>query len=691
VAAELLEIYPDGVWFVELAPLALPELVPQTVASAVGVREEPGKPILNTLISVLGSKQVLLLLDNCEHLIESCARLADTLIRSCPNVHILATSRTVLGIAGEATWRVPPLSVVDPRHLPSIDSLCQYEAVRLFIDRAVATQPQFEITNQNAPAVAQICHRLDGIPLAIELAAARVRSLTPEQISGRLDQRFRMLIGGSRTALPRQQTLRAMVDWSYDLLSDHEQALFRRLSVFAGGWTLEAAESVCAMDPIDTADVMDLLSALVDKSLVLADEQRGNIRYRLLETLRQYGTEKLAETDESTTMLHRHAVYFTKIATILAAQCRGPEQLAAFDRLEQEHDNLRAILSRVDEPDYAALGLEVAATLTFFWYHRNYWNECKTWLDRWLQRTDLSGTSVWVIALSWNGLLTTIFGEAEAGSAMLVKAASQARELQDAVALSQALSSTAGVCMHRGDGVGMEQAAAEALPACVASGYEYGTALHHQWLGCALIMQGKPVEAVQHLAVALELARKVGDRFLVAMDLNFLGQAAAAQGDFQRATDRLIEAVELFREHGNRGPLSLGLKMSGQVALRAGDLSTATAQFSDGLAIASEIRKWPDIAGDLSGLACVASSRGFAEQAAQLLAAAGGVRQRIMAKPTALECDLEEQAMAAIQSQLADDAFRRAWLGGQQMPLDQAVALADTVALMESPPAGPTR
>jgi predicted ATPase/class 3 adenylate cyclase len=303
VAADVLDDYRDGVWLVELAPLTDPVLVPQAVASTLGLPERASHPTVLTLEEHLRPRSLLLILDNCEHLVTACAVLAETLLRACPNLSILATSREGLGIAGETTWRIPSLSLPDVQHFsfgaPDVASaLSHYESVRLFIDRALAVAPAFAVTNHNAPAVAQICQHLDGIPLAIELAAVRVKVLAPEQIAARLDDRFRLLTGGSRTALPRQQTLRALVDWSYDLLTGPERILFRRLSVFAGGWLLEASEGICAGDGVEELEVLDLLAQLVDKSLVLAEEHVGEARYGLLETLRQYGTEKLRAAGE---------------------------------------------------------------------------------------------------------------------------------------------------------------------------------------------------------------------------------------------------------------------------------------------------------------------------------------------------------------------------------------------------------
>jgi predicted ATPase len=302
--------YADGVWLVELAPLADGALVPQTVAAVFDMRELPSQPIATALASTLRRRSLLLVLDNCEHLLDSCAQLADALLRACSELRILATSREVLGISGEIAWRVPSLPVPDPQRLPPLTELAHNPAIRLFVERASAVQPRFALTERNAPPIANVCQQLDGIPLALELAAARLEGLTLEQVAARLDQRFRLLTSGSRVALPRQQTLRATLDWSYDLLTDLEQRLLNRLAVFAGGWNLEAAEAVCAGRGIQMEDVVDLLLRLVRKSLVIAEEggQDAN-RYRLLETLRQYAQERLTADGEQDVVRDQHANY----------------------------------------------------------------------------------------------------------------------------------------------------------------------------------------------------------------------------------------------------------------------------------------------------------------------------------------------------------------------------------------------
>ncbi len=388
VAADLLDGEGDGVWLVELAALADPALVPQAVADVLGVKEQAGMTIQASLVEWLKPKRLLLVLDNCEHLIAACASLAADLLRNCPHVHILASSREPLNVAGEQTYRVPSLSLPDPKQAQTVESLSQFEVVRLFIERAQAVQPTFKVTNANAPAVAQVCFHLDGIPLAIELAAARVRSLSVEEINTRLGQRFRLLTGGSRDTLPRQQTLRALIDWSYDLLTESEKTLLRRLSVFAGGWTLSAAEVVCAGEPVEDWEVLDLLTALVDKSLVVAEPLGDGTRYRLLETVRQYGGDRLGESGEAEAVRGRSASCFLALAEEAEPQLQGPEQGSWLVRLEAEHDNLRSSLAWEEQSAAGAeAGLRLAGSLWRFWFVRGHLSEGRQWLGRALART----------------------------------------------------------------------------------------------------------------------------------------------------------------------------------------------------------------------------------------------------------------------------------------------------------------
>ena len=404
VAAETLEEFPGGVWLVELAALSDPTLVPQAEASALRVTEQPGRLMVDTLRDGVRGKSMLVMLDNCEHLVAACAHLTTALLGACPNLRILATSREALGVSGETTWRVPSLSVPDPQHLPPLDRFKEYDAVRLFIDRVVASDPQFAVTTNNAPAVAQVCHRLDGIPLALELAAARVKVLAVEQIATRLDDRFRLLTAGSRTAVLRQQTLRATMDWSFDLLSQEERALLRRRSVFAGGWSLEAAEAICSGNGVAASDTLDLLTQLVNKSLVIAETQGGEARYRLLETVRQYGRDRLLKSKKLETMRDRHLNFFLNLAEKAEPHLEGGEQAVWLNRLGAEHDNLRGALewSIHGAP---GKGLRLAVALGKFWLVRGHFTEGRGWLEEALESSTRGSVALRAKAFNWAGLM----------------------------------------------------------------------------------------------------------------------------------------------------------------------------------------------------------------------------------------------------------------------------------------------
>ena len=396
-ARDVMNEYPEGVWLIDLAPVLDPDLVPRTTAITIGLRDEPQRPVIDMLCDYLSTKKMLIILDNCEHLVDACANMAEQILRTAVDVRILASSREALGVAGEVTYRVPSLALPDKDHLPSLETLNQYEAVKLFIDRATSAQPTFAVTNENAPSLAQVCHRLDGIPLAIELAAAKVRVLSLDQIAKRLDDRFRLLTGGRRTALERHQTLRAAVDWSYNLLPTEEQSFFRRLSVFVGGWTLEAAESVCADESSPGAvggeDVLNLLEQLINKSLVITEEEHRESRYRMLETMRQYASEKLVESGESDTFHDRHLNYFVELAETAEPHLRRAEQLEWLSLLDAEIENLRTALDwSVDIPS-SIPGLRLAGALGPFWEVRNHFIEGIDWLESLLQKEETTESS----------------------------------------------------------------------------------------------------------------------------------------------------------------------------------------------------------------------------------------------------------------------------------------------------------
>ena len=389
VAHELLDSFPDGVFLVELAPLSDPDLVPQVCVKVLNMIEPSGISPTDSLVYFLEKKDLLLILDNCEHLITACASLADALLKGCPRLHILATSREILSVPGEHPYRVPSLEVPDLRALPPLAELAQVESVRLFIERAGQVAPGAALTSSNAGSIARIGQRLDGIPLAIELAAARMRLMTAEQIAERLDDAYHLLTGGGRTVLHRHQTLKALIDWSYDLLSPKERLLLQRLSVFAGGWTLEAAEMVCAdqtgeppcsEQQLASVEIMDLLALLVDKSLVIAEPGARESRYRMLETIRQYARERLLETGGGERMHDRHLAYFLQLAEQAEPHLRAWGMVEWLERLETELDNLRLALEWSLANDVES-GLRLGAALEMFWHIRGYSLEGNSWLE----------------------------------------------------------------------------------------------------------------------------------------------------------------------------------------------------------------------------------------------------------------------------------------------------------------------
>jgi predicted ATPase len=381
--------FEDAAWWVDLTPLSDPDLVGRTVASTLDVRGAPGGSIAETLAEHLEARETLLALDNCEHLIAGCAALVETLLCACPGLRVIATSREPLGVAGEVSWPVPPLSLPDPETRLAED-ISRCGSVRLFVARVGAVAPDFSITEENAPEVARLCERLDGMPLAIELAASRTKMLSPRQILARLDDRFRLVSGGPRTAAPRHRTLRATMDWSHDLLEHSEKILFRRLSVFSGGWTLEAAETVCAGEGAERDDVLDLLARLVDKSLVVARESGGEARYRMLETIRQYGWEKLEASGEESEVRRRHADFHLTLAEEAEPAMVGPEQHVWVERLEREHDNIRAALGCLGEEREAERGLRLSAALLRFWWFRGHLAEGRERLEGMLDLPEAS-------------------------------------------------------------------------------------------------------------------------------------------------------------------------------------------------------------------------------------------------------------------------------------------------------------
>jgi non-specific serine/threonine protein kinase len=775
LAGELLEEYPDGVAVVELGAMADPSLIPQVVASNLEVREQAREPILTTLVENLKEQRLLVVLDNCEHLIEACARVAATLLRNCPALQILATSREPLGIGGEVVWRVPSLAVPRPNALPPFGTLPQYEGIRLFVDRASAAQPTFRLTPQNAAAVVQLCHHLDGIPLALELAAARTRALTVEQIALRLDDRFSLLSGGSRIDLPRHQTLRALIDWSYDRLPEPECRLFNRLAVFAGGWTLEAAEAICgdvgdgswhldsaglehgdaegalassrpittsAGPPIPSEGVVALLAQLVDKSLVVAEEGLGfgrnpdhAARYRLLETLQQYAAEKLRESGEEAIVRRRHQYWFLALAEKAVAQLEGAEGRAWAERLEIDHDNLRAALvpSRgtikpadgTDE-DLAELRLRLAGALWPFWEKNGHWSEGRRWLEDVLA-VPSPRSAARAKVLHGAATLADSQGDSERATILLKEALAVYEEVGDLLGVAFTMDRLGQAAYRRRDLHQAMMLAEKSLALYRVVGDEVLIADALDTLGHLIQRQGDPERARTLFEQSLTLFRKLADKRGVAAVLRSLAQLADDQGDYARVAILAEESIALFREVGDTFGLGSLLVYWAFAAVKQGQFELAERLVVEGLrepremgdrhAIASKLRSlatvvyerhdfqraawlWqeslalyrdfgdkPGIVACLFGLGVLASERGEPEQALQLLAAADALRTALGVGLLRADPAGFAAAVKAARTRVGDEVFTVSWVSGRMMSLEQAVS--EALALEILPPSEP--
>jgi len=529
VAADLLDQFADGVWFIELAPLTNADLIPQTFLSTLGIAEQQDHTALKSLTDFICEKKLLIVMDNCEHLIEASAKVADALLNSAPGITILATSREALGVKGEMAWYVPSLALPDVRRLPNIEQLSYCEAVRLFMERAILVDPHFHMTHGTALAIAQVCVRLDGIPLAIELAAARVKSLSVDQIAARLDDRFRLLIGGARTALPRQQTLRATIDWSYNLLSEFECAVLERLSVFVGGWTIEAAEAIGTGGNVIKLDVLELLTNLVNKSLVVfnpADE-----RYGMLETVRQYAREKLVASGEASTYMSAHIEYFLKLAEEAESYQAGEEQVKWLNRLEAEHDNFRIALDWSLQEGKNEIALRIAGALGQFWWVHNHLREGREWLKRAQWTTKGASNKAQAKALFWSGTLARQQGHYREAKEFTQDSLQLCRSLEDKEGTARALNSLGAVYYFEGDLAVAQKVFNEALAIRRELGDKSGIANALNNKAIVVQTQGNLAEASKLYVESLAICREVGEKWIMAHVLLNMGHVAYEQGD----------------------------------------------------------------------------------------------------------------------------------------------------------------
>ncbi|MBI3997773.1 MAG: tetratricopeptide repeat protein, partial [Armatimonadetes bacterium] len=655
VAAELGQVLADGVWFVDLAPLMEPGLVPATIAAALRLREQPGRPLLPTIIEHLQFRHVLLVLDNCEHLVATCAQIATALLQGCPRVRIMATSRERLGVAGETVWRVPSLATPDLRHPPIPAALADVEAVRLFVDRAAAIQPGFALTERNAEAVARVCHQLDGIPLAIELAAARVAVLPPEQIARRLDDRFRLLTAGRRTALPRHQTLRAAMDWSYDLLSAQERSMLTRLSVFVGGFTLEAAEAVSAGEQADEFAVLDLLTQLVDKSLVIAEDDDGEVRYRLLETVRQYAHDRLRGAAEALGAQRRHAAFYLALAEQAEPHVIGPEQARWLSRLQREHANMRAALEWSLGPGDLGTGLRLVAALIKFWEVHGHFTEGRRWAEAVLTRLpERSGTRAKVLCgvgnLAWHQ------ADYEAARASFEEGLTLARELGDKRRAAAALIGLGLVAWNQGEYARARSLYEDSLVLFRELEDRRGIAVALNNLGIVARALGDYAAARAFLQESLKIRRQSGDRLGASSTLHNLGLIAWNQGDLEASRALYQDSLAIARELGHRQGMAAALNGLGTVARTLGDAGAACAHYAESLLIFRDLGdKW-GVADVLEGFGCVAAAQGDFMRAARIFGAAEVLREAIHAPlPPPDRADYERH-IAIVRAGLGADA-----------------------------------
>jgi non-specific serine/threonine protein kinase len=658
------------IWLVDFASLVDDRLVAQTVASRLGLSEQAGHPLDETLSGLLMTRRALLVLDNCEHLVDACAELAERLLRACPRLTILVTSRESFTIPGERVYQVPPLTLPTPEVAARLtagdaatNGLERSEAIALFLDRATAANPAFRLAERNASAVLRVCQYLEGLPLAIELAAARTRSFSVDQIAMRLEERFWPLTGGSRTVLPRHRTLQASVDWSYDLLSEPEQVLLHRLSPFMGGFTLEAAERVGSgqleeegrdghghcLSPstgcLPAVGILELLAQLVGKSLVLQEEHDGQPRYRLLETIRQYAAEKLALTTEEETIRDHHASFYLELAERAAVQMFGPEQVAWLERLELEYGNLRAALDwirRVLERgeagrDMAQAALRFGAALGWFWTTRGRLSEGRDHLMTLLALASPTvRTTARVDALFYASTYHLMLGDLQPIRGLL----------DEALALSDEF------------------------------GYARGTALALMTLGLVAQIQGEIDRGRAMLDEGLTIARRAEDSATTSHILVWRANLARAEGRLDQAADMLQDSLGLARERGDRWWAAHALVNLAHVVLLRGDPSHSAMLAQEGLRIRRELNDCLGISWCIEVIAWAASARGHAGHAARLLGAAQAARERVGLRIVPHEQLSHERAVAATRDALGVQAFETIWAEGHSWPTDHALDYA---------------
>jgi predicted ATPase/DNA-binding SARP family transcriptional activator/DNA-binding CsgD family transcriptional regulator/Tfp pilus assembly protein PilF len=690
VAADLAGAYPDGVRFVELAGLSGPELVTQEVADTLGVRDEPGRPLVEVLAQSVSEKTLLLVVDNCEHLIDAVARLIDFLLASCPRLHVMATSREPLRVEGEVLFPVPPLPV--PAGLPvDIARLEDYDSVRLFVERTRLRLPGFSLTRENVRPVAEVCRRLEGLPLAIELAAARMGTLATDQMAERLEDSLSLLSVGPRMASARQRTMRAAIGWSYGLLSEPEMATFGRLSVFSAGFTLEAAEAVCQGSIVEEGELLNLVSGLVDKSLVVAETTvGGQVRYRMLEFVRQYAHEKLEEGGEADVVHRRHAEFFLALAGEAEPQPKGAQQEAWLNRLESEHDNVRAALSWSLGGHDPGLGLRIAAAFWQFWDGRGYLGEGSAWLREALAKGgDAAGADARATALYGLGHIVEALGDFEWAQACQEDAFALYEQLGNRLGVAESLNSQGLIAFRRGDTGRASSLFEKGLEAARES--ENPVAVRRAINGLAVMAfdTGDHERARRLWEDALVLGRKHGDRFGVARVLINVGFVDIAFGNYERSTELLEEALTIARELNSRELCAHSLICLGLATALRGRPERAKTMLIESLEIDVMREAKADIDEDLEALAMTVGALGQHTRAARIWGAAEALREAIgavWALPERMVFEpLRDAARSRVDEKVWDTEFTRGKAMGLKEAVEYALSEEDTSAPEQSP------
>lgn len=673
VASDLVDSFNDGVWWVDFAPLMDEALIPQTVAKVIGVHEAQNKPIIESILNDLRPRNILLVLDNCEHLVGGVSRLVITLLSTCAKLKILATSRETLGIPGETILRVPSLSFPISRQLLPGEKLEDYESVRLLLERAAAVKADFDVSGVNSTAVVQICRQLDGIPLAIELAAARLKVLTFGQIAAHLDDRFSLLTAGGRTTMPHHQTLRAVIDWSYNLLSQKEQAFLCRLAVFVGGWNLEAAQAICE-EVVPTHEVMDLMASLVDKSLVEAAEKTGgDVRYRMLETMREYGQERLHEAGQVGGARHCHALFFAELAEKAEQQLRDSEMRSWFERLEIEHDNFRNALEWSLAHESPELSLRFAGALGNFW-HRGYLNEGLIYLDRLLEHGRDAPAQLRVKAMAPASWLARDLGNYEKATILYEESLKLLRAAGDKFGMADALIQGGLLAVYKDNPQRASACFNESLTLSEEVGYRWGRARALVNLAHAALFNLQwDEQARAHAEESLKLFRELDDATEQAHALIILGPGAHYEGDNQRGLELIEQAITICRKAGDKRQLAWATSALSVMIRWQGKGDEALLVAKEGLRLAVDLGEKTITVFVSILLAGLAKDRGKIEQALHLLGCVIAWGESFGNRLTPFQWDMIRRDVDDMRSAVGKEAFNKAWAEGEIMSFEQSV------------------